>query len=72
MDMIGLPPQSSDKVKNALFMKASYGTIQSVQFWYVLYFSIQAFFLSNPFALSSMLAQSQIEGCLEFDKKNLA
>ena len=29
-------------------------------------------FLSNPFALSSMTVQSQIESCLEFDKKNSA
>ena len=63
-------PQSSYRVRNNLFMQGRNETIQSVQFYSVLSFSIQALFYPNPFALSSMTAQSQIESCLEFDKKS--
>ena len=50
------PPQSSDRVRNTLFMQVRNETIQSVQFYSVLSFSIQDFFLSNSFALSGMTA----------------
>ena len=53
-----LPPQSSEKVRNNLFYS-------------VLSFSIH-FFLSNPFVLFNMTAQSQIESCLELNKKKSA
>ena len=38
---------------------------------FILSYPFKYIFLSNPFALSNMTAQSQTESCLEYDKKKL-